>query len=331
MQSDIYARSMNVYRPGSRAPAPRPPKRRRGGRILVILLVLVGLAIAGDLLLPNSTAQHVAHTVVSTVSKADREAARRKAAKAAAEAAAKAAAAKATATFAGQVNAIIAANPQISFSVSTVVPLSGAKHYGSTDTFLGASTTKLITAADFLHRVEIGQDTLTETIAGSSAEHLLEIMIVNSDNTAWDTLNSYLTYPGVQEYAHSIGLTSFDSHVNSITSDDIANILNQIYNGSLLNAADRDLLLGWMKIANYRQYVVPAVPADDTIYHKIGLYADNVHDATIITHGSSQLILVIYTSGSDIAGRPGVMQSIATDAIADFLPTSASPSPSPSQ
>lgn len=329
-----YAGGLDPYRTGGRrSPGVPPPRRPRRGRWLPGLVVLLLLAAGWGVHYVWSKPQAAESSAANIVGQIDGEKQRQAARQAAAAKAAKAAAAKATETFAGQVNAIIAANPSISFSVSTITAASGPKHYGTGDTFLGASTTKLITAADFFHHVEAGSDSLDETIAGSSAQHLLEIMIVNSDDTAWDELNNYLTYPGLQAYARSIGLTSFDSAQNSVTSDDIANILNQIYNGSLLSPAHRSLLLGWMKEANYRQYVVPAVPADDTIYHKIGLYLDNVHDATIITHGSHWLILVIYTDGhgtQDWTGRAGIMQAIARDAIADFLPPAASPSTEPS-
>lgn len=240
---------------------------------------------------------------------------------AAQKAAALAAATKATSTFAGQVNAIIAANPAITFSVSTVTPLSSMQHYGSSDLFLAASTGKLITATDYLHHVETGQASLTQDIEGVSAEDLLQAMIVNSDDNAWVELNDYLTYPDLQSYGNSLGLTDYQAYPNKLTSNDIATVLNHLYNTNLLNAADRSLLLGYLQQANYRQYIVPAVPGDDTIYHKVGVYLGDVHDATIIAHGNQWLILVIFTNGSNDVGSPApIMQTIAKDAIADFLP-----------
>ena len=68
-----------------------------------------------------------------------------------------------------------------------------------------------------------------------------------------------------------------------------------------------------MKQANYRQYMVPAIPSYDTIYHKIGLYNDNVNDAAIITGDNQVISLVIFTNGNgtyDWPDRAILMQQI---------------------
>jgi beta-lactamase class A len=322
-----YADSMNAYRqPATSRQRQANPEARRYGRWLLILLLVVVGVVAGWFVVIRPTAHgltSVSHTIATVLDDIDggkQRAAQAKAEReAAAQAAARAAAAKATASFAAQVNAVIAANPSTNISISTVTPISGLQHYGTSSVFLAASTGKLITATDFLHHVEIGKASLTQTIGGSSAEHLLEILIVNSDDTAWDELNEFLTYPDLEKYAATMGITDYQAYPNKLTSNDIAIVLNHLYNTNLLNSADRSLLLGYMQRANYRQYVVPAVPTDDVIYHKIGLYLDNVHDATIITHGNQWLILVIFTSGSG-SPRAAIMQQIAKDAIADFLP-----------
>jgi beta-lactamase class A len=222
-----------------------------------------------------------------------------------------------------QINSVIQQHSSIDFSVSLIDLTNGqSAHYGDSAAFTAASVTKLITAADFLNEVEKGQQTLTETINGSSAKYELQQMIVVSDDNAWDALNTHLGYAQVQDYAANLGWTSFQSIPNTVTSDNIANLLQQLYGGKLLNTSDTNLLLGWMKQANYRTYVVPAVPAGDTIYHKIGLYEDFVNDATIITNGKQTVVLVIFTNGNGTYNWPAralMMQQIAKPVISTVL------------
>lgn len=230
--------------------------------------------------------------------------------------------ARKAATFSSQVNALLAANQNITFSISTISQTNGLQHYGTATTFDAASTGKLLTAADFLHHVEQHSASLNQTIDGQNAKYLLQIMLVDSNDTAWADLNDYLTHANLQQYAASLGITDYDANANLLSSNDIALILQKLYARQLLNNTDSSLMLGYLKQANYREFIVPAVPAGDTVYHKVGEDGDNVHDAAIITRGQHVLILVIYTNGNgtyEWTQRAQLMQTITRDALAAYL------------
>jgi beta-lactamase class A len=223
------------------------------------------------------------------------------------------------------INTIIEENSGINISVN-VIDLSSNNqsfHYGTaSSTFQDASTAKIITAEYFLHEVEEGQQSLTETVNGHTAEYELQQMIVVSDDTAWAALNTLLGYNNLQNYAdQQFGISDYQAYNNSSSSKDIALALQQLWQGTVLNKSNTQLLLGYLKIANYREYIVPAIPADDTIYHKIGLYQDYVNDATIITHNNQAYVLVVFTDGNGIYNWPAratIMQNIAEATLKAF-------------
>lgn len=229
----------------------------------------------------------------------------------------------ALATMSNAINTVINNNSDIDMSVS-LIDLSDnqAEQYGDNSAFTAASTTKLITAADFLHEVELGQQSLNETVNGHTAVYEIQQMIVISDDEAWDDLNELLGFNQLQAYANSIGLNSFQSVANTVTSNDMATLLEQLYEGQLLNSINTQLLLSYMKQANYRQYIVPAVPSDDTIYHKVGLYEDDVDDEAIIVNGKKAFAIVIFTDGNGIYNWPAraqMMQQITGAALAAYF------------
>jgi beta-lactamase class A len=222
------------------------------------------------------------------------------------------------------ITSVINQNSNIDMSVSLIdLNTNQSEHYGDTQAFTAASTTKVITAADFLNEVQNGQQTLTETINGNSAEYEIQQMIVISDDNAWEALNNALGYPQLQSYANSIGLSSFQSVPNTVTSDDMAHIMAKLYDNQLLNSTNTQLLLSYLKEANYREYIVPAIPAGDTIYHKIGLYGDFVNDEAIVTNGAGKaFVIVIFTNGNgayDWPARATLMQQITKDALATYF------------
>jgi beta-lactamase class A len=225
-------------------------------------------------------------------------------------------------TFANQLNTLLAGNPADTLGIATASDSDGVQSYGVNSPFDGASVGKLLTAADYLRHVEEGTASLNQDIDGQTAGYWLKIMLVNSDDTAWAELNDYLTHDNLAAYADSIGFTDYDPTVNTFLPSDVAGLLQKLYSGHLLNSADRSLMLGYLSQANYRQYIVPAVPKGDQVYHKIGLDEDEVNDAAIITSGQKYLVIVIFTNGNGTYNwdaRAQLMQTITKDAIAAYL------------
>jgi beta-lactamase class A len=229
-----------------------------------------------------------------------------------------------TAQLDSQINQLIANNTGVDISVSIIDPQTGAhKHYGETAGYQAASTTKLLTAAYYLHEVEQGQLSLSQTINGQTAQSLLESMIVQSNDDAWVDLNDALGHNELATYAASLGITDYNVSTNVLSSDDIASILQKLQDGSLLNSAHATLFRTYMQQANYRSFIVAAAPAGYAVYHKAGEVEDEVHDAAIITHNDQSLILVIFTNGHGMYNwdaRTQLIHTITTDVLQTYLP-----------
>lgn len=197
---------------------------------------------------------------------------------------------------ASQINQIIAGS-SLEIGVS-IIDISNDKHYqyglGSTD-YEAASTTKLLSAALFLHNVEQGQASLGQPLGDATAQTEMQKMIVISDDDAWVAFNGLLGHPALLQYARSLGMNSYDPDNNVISSDDLALLLTRLYQHKLLNTQHTNLLLAYMAKADYPQYIGGAVPAGVKFYHKIGYLDDRIMDAAIIDNGRHPYALVIFT------------------------------------
>ncbi len=227
-----------------------------------------------------------------------------------------------TAIFAGQIRNLISNNPATSFSIATATTSDGIKQYGNSTVFDGASTAKLLTAADYLQHVQSGRASLGQVLDGHTGGYWLRIMLVNSDDTAWTILNNYLTHDDLRHYATSIGFTNYNPEVNTFTAEDVALLLQRLYDGSLLQPKQRNMLLYYLSQANYRDYIVAAVPRGDKVYHKTGIDSDFVNDAAVMQHGQQWLVLVIFTNGHNTynwSQRAEQMHTITRAAAAAYL------------
>lgn len=219
-------------------------------------------------------------------------------------------------TMENAVNSIIQANSNITFEVAITNMNDGSQlNFGQSGSMTAASVSKILTATDFLNQVQLGNQSINKTLDdGNTASRDLQQMIVVSSDSAWAALDDDLTGAQLQSYAQGLGVTSFNYTNNTLSARDTANIMTELYQGKLLDDSNTQLLLGYLKQANYRQYILPAIPSTDTVYHKIGLYNDNVNDATIITNGPQTISLVIFTNGNGIYNWPNralLMQAIA--------------------
>ena len=134
-----------------------------------------------------------------------------------------------------QLDAIVSGRGDL--EISAVAMNTATNEYvssGETVPFKAASITKVISAAAYLHQVEQGTTSLATIIQGSTAQSLLQRMLTNSDNTAWTAINTYLGRDVVQQYAATIGLSSYNVYDNVITATDQATLLSKLATGQLL-------------------------------------------------------------------------------------------------
>lgn len=197
------------------------------------------------------------------------------------------------------IQTILSDNSDLDFSVSVVDLQTGKTYqYGDQSSFTAASVGKLITATAFMHMVEQGSASLNDTVGGTTAQTEIQKMLVESDNQAWHNMEQVVTIQRQQTYAQSLGLSSYNANDNTVSSADIAKLLTRICNGKLLDDDHSQLLLSYMQQANYRGFIVAAVPSSVTVYHKVGLLDDRLHDAAILKKGDRSYVLVIFSKST---------------------------------
>lgn len=209
-------------------------------------------------------------------------------------------------TLVTDMNAAIATQPGLSAS-ATLIDLASGKEYDAgnyTQTYEAASTSKLVAIFDYIHQVELGKATLTQTIEGEQAQDIIMRMIVYSDNDAWAKLNDYLKFSGEQAYLDSIGV---DGHMvpNNIqfSTPAMAKMLLLLYQGKLMNSDHQALIYNYMSHTTVTNLIQAVLPADATVYHKYGQIDGVLHDASIVEYQGHKFILVIYTNNP--AGNSG--------------------------
>jgi beta-lactamase class A len=228
------------------------------------------------------------------------------------------------AKFASDVQKIIDANPLIKFSVSAApVSTDQVQLIGVDGPLNAASTAKVLTAIFYVKQVEAGHLSLNQTIGGKTAKRQLKLMLQQSDDSAWVTLNEALGHSNLEQYANSIGLNSYRAATNSISSVDLSTLLKDLVAGRLLNSADTDRLLAYMQNTNYEDFISPAVPGGYQIYHKVGIDEDCLNDTAIIVSPDGRaFVLTIMTNGQGLyqwPERAQLMQQIAAGAIKAYL------------
>ncbi len=187
-------------------------------------------------------------------------------------------------------------------AAATLIDLDNDQEYDAGESsyvFQGASTAKIIASVDYMHEVEQGKASLNQDIDGTSAQQQLKQMIEVSDNNAWLDINEFLGSQQ-QSYAKSIGLSTFTgAGINTITSDDEAKLLQELYEGKLINSSHRSLLYSYMGHTNNTELIPAALPGDATVYNKYGQLDGELHDAAIVSYQGRHFVLIIFTKNPD--------------------------------
>lgn len=223
------------------------------------------------------------------------------------------------------ITALLAQHPDINIGVSIIDLQTDRKvNYGFQDAFAGASTTKVLTAAAFLHDVEEGRYTLQTNLGGATAQEHLRRMLNRSNNESWAALNSAVGYSALTQYAHDNGIASYEYIGNLMEPSDQALLLEKVYKRQLVNEEHTKLMLSYMQDTNNEDMIPVVVPKGATFYHKYGQLDDRLHDGAIVDYKNRPLVLVIYTKGGGNAygaiytARTQMIQEIAQSVFDTF-------------
>lgn len=225
--------------------------------------------------------------------------------------------------FAAGLGTLVQKNGHLQLAVAAVDIKTGRSYAAGTQTpVVAASTTKLITACLYLKGVESGKYSLGDKVLGYSGREALRLLINRSHDGVWQEFNRQLRHKGLSEYARGLGITDYNPDTNRIGAAGLARLMSKMYSGDLLNAAHTDMLLSFMQKTNYENFIPPAVPSHLKLYHKVGLFEDQVNDAAIISDGKNHFVLVILTNGGgshNWSERAELMQDITRRAVVGFL------------
>jgi beta-lactamase class A len=206
---------------------------------------------------------------------------------------------------------------------ATLIDLNTGKEYDAgtyTQTFQAASTSKLVAIFAYIHQVELGKATLTQVMEGQTAQDIIQNMIVNSDNDAWDILNRYLTFKGEQTYLNSIDVAGKMVPNNiQFSTPAMAKMLQLLYQGKLMNAQHRAMVYGYMQHTTMNTLIPAALPTDATIYHKYGQIDGVFHDAAIVGYQGYNFVLVVYTDGGQNGAQSNLIHAVTTAAFNDVV------------
>ena len=171
--------------------------------------------------------------------------------------------------------------------------------YRSTQTFTTASTYKLFVAYSVLLRIESGEWSWSDYIAGQTISDCFDQMISLSDNTCGEAFLDRIGRSAVTNEAHSVGSndTYFNNDGIDSTATDLAILLIKLQTSQILKNQDsRDKLINAMKNNVY----VLGIPngTSGTVADKVGFLFNLLHDASIVYNSKDTYVLVILTENS---------------------------------
>lgn len=163
-----------------------------------------------------------------------------------------------------------------------------------------ASLYKLFVAQRIFQRIDLGQLDYNAQAGGGSGRSIddcLTIMINISDNTCGRALGDILGW-GAQNQALQVeGYKQTDLSTPQQTSaQDVALLLNRLYDGTLLSPNSTQKFMGLLKDQRVNNRLPQGLPAGTVIAHKTGDLDGVVHDAGIV-YGPKTNYLVVVTSG----------------------------------
>ena len=163
--------------------------------------------------------------------------------------------------------------------------------------FDAASTNKIPVAIYALHKIHHGELSFDTDIYGLSLRETIELMIIQSDNQAWENLLSYFGIQAIKEYLAPLGVTSFyNNDRNVISPQDAAKLIRLSQTGAL----DKDTAEYLTNIMAQSVTGPISLAADyNNMPKKTGWLDTNYNFVGIISKDNKKYAVAIFTKNKD--------------------------------
>ncbi len=214
---------------------------------------------------------------------------------------------------------------------------------GSNNTipFLAASSVKVPLAMAILKMVEDGNFSLSQkyTLAELNLDsnfgtlykvgannsftlgQLLQIMLVNSDNTAMNALYTAMKLDGVNDPFHNVYTSmgwQYETTDNKIPSyqkidmDTLSNMFIALYEGTYDTPQDSNMILKYLDDSDFNNAIVAGVPESVGVSHKIGM------DDTDMTYRDCGIVYAPQRNYILCVGSAGASQDVANQFMSEI-------------
>lgn len=199
-----------------------------------------------------------------------------------------------------------------------VIRLNNGSSYGvnEDEIFQAASLIKLPVMTGIYLEAEAGKLNLDEKytlkssdkIAGSGSLYakpdgyrvtygnLLRLMGKESDNTAFNISRNYLGDNKINEIMGNLGMNNTNLIENETTPKDIGNFFQDLWNGNILTAEDKETFLESLTDTIYEDYLPKGVSEEVRVAHKYGREVHVINDAGII-YSERPFVIVLMSKG----------------------------------
>jgi beta-lactamase class A len=161
-----------------------------------------------------------------------------------------------------------------------------------------------------------------------------ELMIKESDNTAWVMLHRYMGRANIEAELYEMGARSTEYWIpNTTTAHDVHVMLEKVADPSYTSPELSAEMLDMMTGTSFEDRLPELLPEDARVAHKIGSYGDTFSDAGLVfPEGSSEVseayYIVVIAGDTDEWTARSAIQEMSLAAYESLTTTSPSPEPS---
>jgi len=122
---------------------------------------------------------------------------------------------------------------------------------------------------------------------------LAEFMGKDSDRTAYKVIKDAVGDSNLKAFVEETGMVNTNIDTGDTTPDDLGLLLQKLWNGNLVNQADRDEILGYLTNTIYESWITAGVPNNVKVAHKFGQDEAVMADGGIVETGNPYVLVIM--------------------------------------